>query len=80
MICCDEPFTLTENEYFRYLIDYTSGKNDKCRLFSAKTTKGHISDLYNEFKSNVKASLQNNEGKISFVIDCWTSSNQYPFQ
>lgn len=21
-----------------------------------------------------------NEGKISYVIDCWTSSNQYPFQ
>lgn len=28
----------------------------------------------------MKATLQKNEGKISFVIDCWTSSNQHPFQ
>lgn len=80
MICCDEPFTLTENEYFRDLIGYASGKNDECRLFSAKTTKGLVTDLYQEYKSNIKAELKNNEGKISFVIDCWTSSNQYPFQ
>lgn len=80
MICCDEPFTLSENEYFRDLISYVSGGNDECRLFSAKTTKGHISDLYGEYKSAMKATLRNNEGKISFIIDCWTSSNQYPFQ
>lgn len=24
--------------------------------------------------------LQNNEGKVSYVVDCWTSSNQFPFQ
>lgn len=80
LVCCDEPFTLTENEYFKDLIEYTSGKNDECRLFSAKTTKGLITDLHSEYKSNSKAALQNNKGKISFVIDCWTSSNQYPFQ
>lgn len=80
MICCDEPFNLTENEYFRDLIDYVSGKNDECRLFCAKTTKKLITDLYQEYKTKIKAEIQNNEGKISFVIDCWTSSNQYPFQ
>lgn len=28
----------------------------------------------------MKLSLQDNESKVSYVIDCWTSSNQHPFQ
>lgn len=80
MICCDEPFTLTENQYFRDLINYVSGTNNECSLFCAKTTKKLITDLYEEYKSDLKTSLQNNEFKISFVIDGWTSSNIHPFQ
>lgn len=80
MICCDEPFTLTENEYFRDFINYVSGGNDECKLFCAKTTKGLITDFFQEYKSNMKGTLQTNKGKVSFVIDCWTSSNQHPFQ
>lgn len=80
MVCCDEPFTLTENEYFKDLINYVSGGNDECRLFCAKTTKKRFTELYEEYKAKMKSTLQNNEGKISFIIDCWTSSNQIPFQ
>lgn len=33
MICCDEPLTLTENEYFRDLMSYMSGGNEECKMF-----------------------------------------------
>lgn len=80
MICTDQPFTLTEDEYFRDMMNYTSGGNKECELFCAKTAKSTIERLFYEYKANMKKNVQNNDGKISFVIDCWTSSNQLPFQ
>lgn len=80
IVCSDQAFTIVENPYFIDLIDYCSGGNEACKLFSAKTAKEDIDKLYSEFKSNLKQVLQHNAGKISFIIDCWTSSNQHPFQ
>lgn len=80
IVCCDEPFTIVENPYFIDLIDYCSEGNEACKLFSAKTAKEDIDKRFLEFKSDLKNTLQNNAGKISFIIDCWTSSNQHPFQ
>lgn len=80
IVCCDEPFTLTEDPSFKDLLNYVSGGNAECRLFCAKTTKSIITDLYQEYKLIMKNALATNEGKISFVIDGWTSSNQHPFQ
>lgn len=80
IVCCDEPYTIVENPYFIDLIDYCSEGNEACKLFSAKTAKEDIDKSFSEFKTNIKEVLQNNAGKISFIIDCWTSSNQHPFQ
>lgn len=80
IVCSDQAYTIVENPYFTDLIDYCSGGNEACKLFCAKTAKEDIDKLFLDFKSNIKQCLQNNAGKISFIIDCWTSSNQYPFQ
>lgn len=80
IICTDQPCTLVDDEFFRDLIDYSSGGNKECQLFCAKTAKRTIESLYKEYNSKMKTTLETNEGKISFVIDCWTSSNQFPFQ
>lgn len=80
MLCTDQAFTLVEDPYFRDLIDYCSGGNKECQLFCAKTAKTIAEDLYKENKIKMERELQNNDGKISYVIDCWTSPNQYPFQ
>lgn len=80
IVCSDQAYKIVEDPYFRDLIDYCSGGNDACKLFSAKTAKEDIDKLFLEFKENFKKILQNNAGKISFIIDCWTSSNQHPFQ
>lgn len=80
LICTDQPFTLVEDEFFRDLISYCSSDNKECKLFCAKTAKSDIKGLYDEYKDKMKACLENNEAKVSFVIDCWTSSNQLPFQ
>lgn len=80
IVCCDEPFTIVESPYFIDLIDYCSEGNEACKLFSAKTAKEDIDKLYIECKANLNETLQNNAGKVSCIIDCWTSSNQHPFQ
>lgn len=80
MICSDQPFTLVEDEFFRDLIDYCSSGHQECQLFCAKTAKRSIEALYTEYKSKMKSIVENNGGKISYVIDCWISSNQLPFQ
>lgn len=80
MICTDQPFTLVEDEFFRDLIDYCSSSNKECQLFCAKTAKRSIESLFGEYKLKMTDILISNNGKISFVIDCWTSSNQFAFQ
>lgn len=80
MVCTDQPFTLVEDIYFRDLVMYCSGGNKECQLFCAKTAKRTIEGLYDEYKTKMKIILEKNDGKISFIIDCWTSSNQFPFQ
>ncbi|KAJ6643111.1 putative AC transposase [Pseudolycoriella hygida] len=80
IVCCDQPFTIVENPYFIDLVDFCSGGNEACKLFSAQTAKEDIDKMYVEFKTNAKKVLQSNAAKISFIIDCWTSSNQHPFQ
>ncbi|KAJ6643884.1 putative AC9 transposase, partial [Pseudolycoriella hygida] len=80
IVYCDQPFTIVENPYFIDLVDFCSGGNEACKLFSAQTAKEDIDKMYVEFKTNAKKVLQSNAAKISFIIDCWTSSNQHPFQ
>lgn len=80
IVCSDQAFTIVEDPFFIDLIDYCSEGNDACKLFCAKTAKETIDKLFLEYKTNIKSVLQNNAGKISFIIDCWTSSNQHPFQ
>lgn len=80
IVCTDQAYTIVESPFFIDLIDYSSGGNEVCKLFSAKTAKGDIDKRFLEFKANIKDILQKNSGKISFIIDCWTSSNQHPFQ
>lgn len=76
IIGSDQPFTIVENPFFVDLINYCSGGNEACNLFSADT----VDKLFVDMKGKVKTALQNNRGKISFITDCWTSSNQHPFQ
>lgn len=80
ILCTDEAFTLVEDPYFRDLIDFCSGSSNECQLFFATTAKKMIVDLYNEKQTELKSVLRNNESKISYFVDCWTSRNQFPFQ
>ncbi|KAJ6634728.1 putative AC transposase [Pseudolycoriella hygida] len=80
IVCIDQAFTLFEEPTFKDSLKYSSGGNAECELFSATTAKKLIVDLYEEKKANLESVLRNNEGKISYVVDCWTSSNQFPFQ
>lgn len=80
LVCTYQPFTIVEDPFFKEIIDYCSEGNDSCELFSAATAKNHVTQLFSEYKTSIITALQSNTGKISFIIDCWTSSNQHPFQ
>lgn len=63
MVCTDQAFTLVDEPTFRDLIDYCSGGNKECGLFSAKTARTLIVDLYNEKKRFWKVYFKTTKAK-----------------
>lgn len=82
VICSNQPFTLVEEVEFRKLLNYCLGSNSTTIKIpkSANTMKKWIEDFYVEQLSELQEEILQNTSRISFVIDCWTSSNQQPFQ
>jgi len=80
IVTSNQPFTLVEEEDFRNLISLISKNEDVTRIPCAKTIKSWVRDMYERELARLKEKLASNSSKISFSIDCWTSSNQIPFQ
>lgn len=57
IVCSDQPYTIVENQFFVDLIDYCSGGNDNCKLFSAKTAAENISKLFDDKKASMKTTI-----------------------
>ncbi|CAB4403415.1 unnamed protein product [Rhizophagus irregularis] len=72
----DQPFTVTEGDKFQRLIKLC---NAKVEIPSADTVRNDILKLYNNYRTNMKNKLQNVPGKLSFTLDCWTSTNTVAF-
>ncbi|CAB5387804.1 unnamed protein product [Rhizophagus irregularis] len=72
----DQPFTVTECQEFKELVKVC---NEKAELPSADTVRRDVLKLYNKYRIDVKHMLQNVLGKLSFTLDCWTSTNNIAF-
>ncbi|EXX59676.1 hypothetical protein RirG_186940 [Rhizophagus irregularis DAOM 197198w] len=72
----DQPFTVTECQEFKELVKVC---NEKAELPSADTVRKDVLKLYNKYRIDVKHMLQNVLGKLSFTLDCWTSTNNIAF-
>lgn len=76
----NQPFRVVEDPHFSDLVNYLSRNNPKIKLPCAKTLRSWISNAYEKEKLKIKHLLTSNEGKISFIVDGWTSLNQKAFQ
>ena len=80
IVSTNQPFALVQQQSFIEFTKYCSMDNEKINLPASNTIKTWITEMYTSEKSKLRDRLFNNKGKISFVLDCWTSSNQWPFQ
>lgn len=80
IIATDQPFNIVENEEFCELVKYVSKSNDNIKMPKRKSVKKLIHDKFVEERKKLQTELQQNDGKISLMIDCWTSKNQHPYQ
>ena len=75
----NQPFTVIESIEFKDLINYVSNNNQKCKTVSADTVRRDLKTNYENEKSKRKAYFAKLSSKITFILDCWTSSNQFAF-
>ncbi|GBC48099.2 zinc finger BED domain-containing protein RICESLEEPER 2-like [Rhizophagus irregularis DAOM 181602=DAOM 197198] len=69
-------FTIAEEPEF---INFIHSLHPTAKIPSADTIKSHISNFYRTDREKVQNILLNIPGKISFTIDCWTSSSVKSF-
>ena len=72
----DLPFTFTESQEFN---DYVHSLRPEVKIYSGDTNRSDIDKLFEKEKEKVKTRLLNAPGKMSFTLDCWTSSSCLPF-
>ncbi|CAI2199834.1 5089_t:CDS:2, partial [Funneliformis geosporum] len=72
----DQPFTVVDCPEFQELIKTCIRE---AKVPSADTIRSDILKLYKKQLTNIQCILQNTPGKISFTLDCWTSSNIIAF-
>lgn len=79
IITTDQPFNICENQEFLDLMKYISRDHKEVIVPRRKTLRTMIHARYEEEKEKLKRELQENEGRISLITDCWTSKNQIPY-
>jgi hypothetical protein len=70
------PFSIVENLSF---IEYVKSLDPQATLPSRRALVNQIDDLFFKMKSNLIKILGNNESKICWTCDGWTSVNNDPF-
>ncbi len=80
IIATDQHFNVVENEEFCEVIKYVSRNNDKIKMPNRKSVKKTIHEKFVQEREKLKNELQQNDKKVSLMIDCWTSKNQHPYQ
>ncbi|OXA47595.1 putative AC transposase [Folsomia candida] len=73
----DQAFSIVEEPSFRRLLDLLK---PEIKIPGRTTIRSKISKRYQKEKQRIASKLHEIPGRLSFVLDCWTSSNQYAFQ
>lgn len=74
------PCRMVKEKAFAEYGKYLCSNNPICKNPSPPTLAKWIDDEFQKSEQELIHVLQNNPGKISFILDCWTSSTQKPFQ
>lgn len=76
----DQPFSLVEDEDFKDIIHYITNQEYELKLPKRRAIRTLIHEAYTKEFEKIKTQLLENDSKISFSVDCWSSSNGYAFQ
>jgi len=79
VVSTSQPFSIAEDPSFKQLIEYLSRKHPSVNVPGRLTLKEDISKKFDTERQKIKEDLAHNSSLFSFIIDCWTSSNQNPF-
>lgn len=74
------PCWMIREQSFTEYGKYLSSDNPNCKNPSPPTLAKWIEEEFQKRENELIRVLQSNPGKISFILDCWTSSTQKPFQ
>ncbi|CAG7725821.1 unnamed protein product, partial [Allacma fusca] len=77
VVLTNQPFVITEKQAFIDMMCY--GRSVVPKIPSADSVKRAIEAMYNSEKNRVITTLQNIPGKISLIVDCWTTRNRIDF-
>ena len=72
----DQSFQVVENEKFKMMI---SSIKPGVHLFSGKTLKRRLMDIFQEKRAEQIANFEMMDSKVSFTTDCWTAPNSIAF-
>ncbi|CAG8606210.1 16682_t:CDS:2, partial [Cetraspora pellucida] len=76
IISDNQSFIVVENNFFQTMIKRL---NNIVKIPSTNTISNKIVKLYNDKQINLQKKLQEILGKISYILDTWTSKNQKSF-
>jgi hypothetical protein len=74
------PCRLIQDKAFTEYGNYLSSNNPNCNNPTPKTLSKWIDEEFQKSETGLIHALQINPGRISIILDCWTSSTQKPFQ
>lgn len=80
IITTDQPFSVIEDESFQELIKYSMQDINEVKLPGRAAIRRMISETYQSKFKELKATLIDAPGKLSFSVDGWSSRNGYAFQ
>ncbi len=76
----NQPFNLVEHPSFQEMVKLISKDTKSTNIPGRTQMTLLIQEEFVKMKTSLAEPLSKMKSKISLVIDCWTSSNQIPFQ
>ncbi|GBC30316.2 zinc finger BED domain-containing protein RICESLEEPER 2-like [Rhizophagus irregularis DAOM 181602=DAOM 197198] len=71
-----QPFRVVDNLHFKKFI---TSLNPRFQIFSRQTLRKKIGEKYGQYKKDIIKLFQENDSKISFTSDMWTSDTGAPY-
>jgi hypothetical protein len=76
MVTCNWPFDQFDVEIFRHLLHRGFPGH---KIHNRRVIRGYLKTGAIKAREEIKSRFRSHDGRISLVLDCWTSSNRHEF-